>query len=373
MNPLLDRALAFLEDVYDPELALFPFATRLEGGRYVSTFEEPGALRYSINCLLGLKQAERNGTASPLVHEVDALVARFTERHYARIQNHGDLGLLLVLLADGFEAGVSEDALRRVAEVAERDETATLPLQDVCWMLWGTVALARREVAGAAPVAHRLFRALHRGFFNRDSLLPRHTNRLVRRNSVSFGGVVYFLRALHEYADYFGDEYAAGLFRFGVGRIQDIQGALGEWPWLIDVDAAAPIDIYPVYSVHQDSMSMLFLLPALDLGLPGARESIERSYAWVLGDNEISTPMIMDDPFFRYRSLERRGGMQRPRRYFRSLPGVVRVSRPLAARAGGVRVNRECRSYEMGWVVFAWAGRPERLSVRPGERPVEFG
>jgi hypothetical protein len=373
MNPLLERALVFLENVYDPERALFPFSTRLVDGRYVSTYEEAGAIRYSINCLLGLRQAERHGVDSPFAGEVDRLVQRFTERHYARIRNHGDLGLFLVLLADRFEAGPAEDALRQIAEAAERDEAATLPLQDVCWMLWGAVALARQEVTGAAAVADKLFRALHREFFDSNSLLPRHTSRLWRRNSVSFGGVVYFLRALHEYADYFRDEYAASLFRFGVRRVQDIQGSHGEWPWLIDVEAGVPIDVYPVYSVHQDSMAMLFLLPALELGLPGVRESIEQSYAWVLGDNEISTPMIVEEPFFRYRSLERRRGLQRPRRALKSLPGAVLVSRRLAGHAGRVRINRDCRSYEMGWVVFAWSGRRERLALRPGEQPIQFG
>ena len=373
MNPLLNQAVAFLEEVYDSERGLFPASTSLVDGRYVSTFDEPRALRYSINCLLGLKQAALKGVASPLVRDVDELVERFLAQNYPRVRNHGDLGLLLVLLADGFEADPAEDALQRIVEAAEREEIDALPLQDVCWMLWGAVALARNEVAGSAPVAHQLFRALHRGFFNRDSLLPHHTKRLWRRNSVSFGGVVYFLRVLHEYADCFGDEYAATLFRFGVGRVLDIQGSRGEWPWMIDVNAAGVIDRYPVYSVHQDSMSMLFLLPALDLGLPGVRESIERSYAWVLGDNEISTPMVMEEPFFRYRALERRGGLQRPRRYARSLPGVVRIARRRLAHAGGVRINRECRSYEMGWVVYVWAGRPERLALKLGERPVQFG
>jgi hypothetical protein len=373
MNPLLERALVFLEEVYDPQRALFPSSTRLVDGRYVSIYDERGALRYSINCLLGLRQAARHGAGSTFAGEVDQLIQRFTERHYPRIRNHGDLGLLLVLLADRFEAGPAEDALRQIAEAAERKEAATLPLQDVSWMLWGTVALARQEVAGAAPVADRLFRALHRGFLDRDSLLPRYTSRLWRGNSVSFGPVVYFLRALYEYADYFEDEYAATLFRFGVARIQDIQGSQGEWPWLIDVKAGVPIDVYPVYSVHQDSMAMLFLLPALDLGLPGIRESIERSYAWVLGDNELSMPMILDEPFFRYRSLERRGGLQRPRRYAKTLPGVVLASRRFAGKAGGLRVNRECRSYEMGWVLFAWSGRQERLAVRRGGQPIQFG
>jgi hypothetical protein len=372
MNPLLERALVFLEHVYDPERALFPFATTLEGGRYSSTFENPVALRYSINCLLGLKEAARHDVSSSLVRECDALVERFVTQHYSRITNFGDLGLLLVLLADGFEAGPAEDALRRIEKVAAVGRAAALPLQDACWMLWGAVALARAGVIGAERLAEKLFRDVERSFLNPDSLLPRHANRAYRRNSVSFGALTYFLRAVHEYATCFGDESAASLFRLALARVQRIQGPHGEWPWLIEVNTGVPIDYYPVYSVHQDSMSMLFLLPALDHGLPGVRESIERSYAWVLGDNAASTPMIVDEPFFRYRSLERRGGFQRLRRYVRSLPGVVRVSRRLAIHAAGVRINRECRSYEMGWIVFAWAGRRERLAVRQGDPPIQF-
>jgi hypothetical protein len=372
MNPLLERALGFLEDVFDSEQALFPSATTLDDSQYVSTFDSSSSLKYSINCLLGLKNAARHGISSPLVDECDTLVQGFITRHYTRIENYGDLGLLLVLLADRFESGPAEDALRRIARVADAGQTAALPLQDACWMLWGAVALARHQVPGAERVAESVLRDVQSAFFNRDSLLPRHINRVYRRNTVSFGAVTYFLRALHEYADCFGDEYVASLFRSGVRRIQGVQAPRGEWPWLIDVSTATPIDLYPVYSVHQDSMSMLFLLPALDLGLPGARQSIERSYSWVLGNNVISTPMIVDDPFFRYRSLERRGGLQRPRRYVRSLPGVVRISRRLSAQTSGVRINRQCRSYEMGWVVFAWSGRPERLAVTPGEPPVQF-
>ena len=373
MNPLFDRALGFLESVFDSERTLFPSTTILDETRYVSTFASPNSLRYSINCLLGLKAAAQHGVSSALVDECDTLVQLFITRHYTRIESYGDLGLLLVVLADRFEPGPAEDALRRITTMADNGGTAALTLQDASWMLWGAVALARHEVADAERVAAIVLRDVRASLFNRDSLLPRHINRAYRRNSVSFGGVTYFLRALYEYADCFGDENAGSLFRAGLSRIQRIQAPCGEWPWLIDARTATPIDRYPVYSVHQDSMSMLFLLPALDLGLAGVRESIERSYSWVLGNNAIATPMIVDKPFFRYRSLERRGGLQRPRRYVRSLPGLVYLARRHPAPRSGVRINRECRSYEMGWVVFAWSGRPERLAVTPGEPPVQFG
>ena len=65
VNPLLERALGFLENVYDEDSALFPFTTRLQDGRYVSSFGGSGAIRYTINCLLGLKAAAQKEVASP--------------------------------------------------------------------------------------------------------------------------------------------------------------------------------------------------------------------------------------------------------------------------------------------------------------------
>lgn len=374
-NPLVERATDFLRQVYDPHRALFPFTTRLSGGRYVSSFDGGSTIRYSINCLLGLRQAARSG-ANGFALEAERLTDAFIDRHRDELTNPGDLGLLLVLLADRFEGGLGSEALRQIDELRLRREVRRIPLQEVCWMLWGAVALSREGVPRAEETARDLYRQLHTEFFDRDSLLPRHTNRLYRRNSVSFGGVAYFLRALHEYAAHFDDEYAATLFRFGVQRILALQGPRGEWPWMIDVNAAAAIDLFPVYSVHQDSMAMLFLLPAFDMGIPGTAESIERSYAWVLGSNGVGAPMLVEDPFFRFRSLERFGAFQRPRRYLRSLPGISAISRRTASRTWGIHVNTECRSYEMGWVVYVWSGRPERLALRAdglGGPAIRFG
>ena len=80
----------------------------------------------------------------------------------------------------------------------------------------------------------------------------------------------------------------------------------------------------------------------------------------------------MQEPFLRYRSLERRGRLQRPRRYACSLLVHVRQHERLARQTDRVRLNTECRSYEMGWIVYAWAGRPEDFASRPAHPAVSF-
>ena len=135
-----------------------------------------------------------------------------------------------------------------------------------------------------------------------------------------------------------------------------MQGDLGEWPWLISVRRRLPLDFYPIFTVHQDSMSMLFLLPALDEGLP-VSAAIEQSFAWALGRNELATPMIRETPFVAYRSIERDEQYARVRRYLRTVPRSVAGTAGRSASCRGVRVNVECRSYHLGWILYAWSGR----------------
>ena len=101
---------------------------------------------------------------------------------------------------------------------------------------------------------------------------------------------------------------------------------------------------------------MLFLHPALDGGLP-VSDAIEKSLAWVMGRNELSTPMIHDRPFAAYRSVERIERLPRARRYLRSASRSVSGAAGRSAEGRGVRINTECRSYHLGWILYVWSGR----------------
>jgi hypothetical protein len=270
--------------------------------------------------------------------------------------------LLTVALSErGDDA--AERTVRRLAAAVADGKVERLALQEVSWMLWGLCAAARTGVTGSEAAARSLFRVLHGRFLNRDSLLGRHSSNPLRSHVVSFGATVYWLRALYEYASTFDDEYVDALFRFSTWRVMQIQGPLGQWPWMIAVASAQPVDPYPVFSVHQDSMSMLFLQPALERGVDGVEEAIGQSLAWVLGGNELEVDMVVPEPFFVYRSIQRKENLERARRYTRSLWRTVARRPSSYASEGTLRVNSECRSYHLGWVLYAWSGRSDLPDV----------
>ena len=133
-------------------------------------------------------------------------------------------------------------------------------------MLWGTSSWSHN--GRAAGLAERLFDLIRTHFVYAGSGLPRHSVARYRAHTVSFGSIVYFLRAIYAYGEAFDSDAARELFTNGVARVLTIQGDDGGWPWMIDVRTGRPIDLYPIFTVHQDSMAMLFLFPAEDCGIP---------------------------------------------------------------------------------------------------------
>lgn len=338
---------------WDDETSLFPYSSRLVSGRPVNDYENALAVRYTLTSLLGLARAART-SAGPEVGEIAARVESFERRQGGRMGNLADVGLAVLLRTELDDAHGANEALKRLGSWDLR--SPHLVMQDLAWALWGAVAAHRAGLAGAEDLARLLLSRVTE--LTSPGGLPFHSARRYRRRIVSFGAVTYYLRALHEAASALEDEDARLSFRAGLEITLALQGPLGDWPWMIDPVSGHALDRYPVFAVHQDSMAMLFLLPGLDRGLPGIEEAIDRSLDWALGRNELEVSMYVDEPvFFAYRSIERRERAARARRYLRSSVNVLtrRSAETLEART--LRLNPECRSYHLGWILYAWCDR----------------
>src|SRR5438105_4817504 len=332
-------ALDFLPRSFDDARGLCSFKAELVDGELVQDWSNRVAPRYTITSLLGLHAAGYDGAAP--------LTERFLELN--EITNPADKGLLAVLHCERGDLGGAAELVPQLHELAG----ARLEMQDLAWLLWGACAAARAGIAGAEPAAFALLTRMLDDYVHPRTGLPRHSLRPYRRGIVSFGSLVYFLRALHEAASTFGDRRAEELFRNGVAAALALQGPQGEWPWMIDVARGRAFDRYPVFSVHQDSMAILFLRPALDAAVAGAASAIDRSLHWVHGENELGLRFYLEEPFFfAYRAVERDESWTKARRYGRWLAARSATGVPVSR----LRVNRECRSYHLGWILYAWSG-----------------
>src|SRR4029079_4101910 len=86
--------------------------------------------------------------------------------------------------------------------------------------------------------------------------------------------------------------------------------------------------------------------------------AIEQSLAWPFGANELSIDFYPSNPFRAFRSIERSERAPRLRRYIRSHAHAL-AHRPATSEGARVRLNPECRSYHLGWILYVWSARRE--------------
>ena len=212
---LLAGCVENLLATFDERSGLFPYSTRLVDGALANDYDHPQAVRYTINSLLGLCEAGRVGAAGVTAQQAGELVETFLERALGRVETPADRGLLCLLLVDYVpeRATLAGELLARLAATLERGETAGLNMQDLGWITWGASAASGHGLEPGGDVAKRAFRLVCSELVEPETGLPRHSTRRYRRGVVSFGSLVYFLRACHAYATAFADEEAAGRFR----------------------------------------------------------------------------------------------------------------------------------------------------------------
>ena len=369
MIQICEDAAQWLDATWNDERALFPYSTRVVEGGYANDYGPlAGALRYSITSFAGLARMAAAEPGHPLASAVPLRLNSFLEKRLGDVKNFGDLGLLLAVCSeDAARHDAAEVMLATVAERAGAAHPRSATMQELAWMLWGLCAARRAGLSNAAAdaAAWRLYAFMEGRQVDPESLMPHHNRQHYRRAILSFGALVYYARALAEFATAFGDARVHRRFDETVERIVALQGPLGEWPWMIDARKGITLDRYPVFGVHQDSMAMLFLLPALDRGLD-VRDAILRSYRWIEGENELSVQMFEREPFNAFRAIELDMPLPRMSRYTRSLlrSAVGRASGDVPSER--LRINRECRSYHLGWRLYVWSGRADAARLLHG-------
>ncbi|MGW7261308.1 hypothetical protein [Streptomyces sp. NPDC054834] len=181
-----------------------------------------------------------------------------------------------------------------------------------------------------------------------------------------FADQTYPLQALaraHACGDGDGDPEALAASEACAARICELQGDGGQWWWHYDARTGGVVEGYPVYSVHQHAMAPTALFDLTDAGGTDFGAAIRKGLRWMtdvpeLAGSEHREPMILDELGATWRKVYR-GDPKKAVRAARGLssrvvPGLRltsldRVYRPLA-------VDRECRPYEFGWMLYAWQG-----------------
>lgn len=359
LGGLAELSLEALPRMFDQETGLFCQKTVADGDRHTN---RGGNVFYTAMSTVGiLRQPARSPeSVFPLGRALDGL-------HQVAAAGTSPQVLANVIWA----AALAED--RRGAaltgELAERRDLRNCESAALGHVIHGLAIAAEAypEQSGRAIEACRRWAAELLGRFSPRAELfgpfrrPTGVRSALIHRLTSFAAQVYPLHGLASFYRVTGEAPAPAL-RQVADRIVAAQGPLGQWWWLYSTQTRAILEGYPVYSVHQDGMAFMALLPVEALGEGAYREPLARGLDWLSGRNELSTDLVRRDPPIIFRNIQRAGsdadamfGISRAnlaRVVARSLrPGPDHVD----AEPAKLEVLRECRSYHLGWLLHAYA------------------
>ena len=358
--PLVELAIRGLEAMYDEEKALFCY--RLKQTR-VANVKEGISQRYTVMTLLGLLRAEAAGYRSPIdiSATVDALY-----RNTEWVDNIGDLGLLLWLSSvssrklDSFYATFDlENAFRNYSDSRKR------LTMELAWFLTGLTYASRAEQK-RPPYLELLARqtyALLQSNQGKDGLFGHMAKwnslaGVVRGHVGSFADQVYPIIALARFGEAFGVKEALQNSLQCANTICNLQGPLGQWWWHYDSTTGRVAGHYPVYSVHQHAMAPMALFAAQDACNADFREQIYKGLEWIGGANELQQSLEDKSASLVWRCI----------RPSQSASKLGKLSALVGQETTGtLHILHECRPYELGWLLYAFAGR-ESKAMQPTSR-----
>jgi hypothetical protein len=353
---LIGLALAGLVPMFNEEKQLFCYRLHSTNAGLVQEGLSP---RYTMMTLLGLHRAEETGVGSPVnIRQIFDGMLRDT----VWADNIGDLGLLLWTCAT-----IRPDRLRETwrklnfAKALDgfRDvgEGRTMEL---AWFLTGLAHTAPVEpaCAGLEASARRTYRLLKEnrgphGFFGHMAR-RKSVAGLLRGHYGSFADQVYPICALAAYSKAF-DPAAAAEARQSAEALCRLQGPLGQWWWHYDARRGTVFEEYPVYSVHQHAMGPMALFALDDIGTSDFVPFIYRGLQWVTGENELGYDMRDHSAQLIWRSFYYANAHNR---YFARLCGFADWAKR-GESTKDLQVMFESRPYELGWLLYAFAGRPQ--------------
>jgi hypothetical protein len=354
---LAELAIRGLTPMYDEDKRLFCHRLKQTPS---GNIREGISQRYTVMTLLGLLQAESAGYRSPIdiPATVDALYGN-TEW----VDNVGDLGLLLWLSSvssrnlDTFYATFDlSNALHRYSDARKRST------MELAWFLSGLAYASRaggKQQPHIEPLARQTYALLRcnqgkHGLFGHLAKWSSLAG-VVRGNVGSFADQVYPICAMAQFGQVFGLSEASRNALQCASAICSLQGPLGQWWWHYDSVTGRVAGRYPVYSVHQHGMAPMALFAAQDACNADFRKQIYKGLEWIKGANELQQNLEDESSNLIWRCIRPKSTS-----YFGRLSAVMGQENT----QGTLHILHECRPYELGWLLYAFAGR-ESQAMQP--------
>ena len=366
LRRLIDLASEGLVPMFDPQQQLFCYRLKKTESGLV---QEGISRRYTMMCLMGLRRLEESGAASPITI---APVLEGLLRDTSWVDNIGDLGVLLWACAVVAPERLSnlEKQLDVVHAFSRYRHTQQWRTMELAWFLTGLCywGLARPEkLAELKDSAFRTFTVLKKnqgeyGYFGHLARTGSIVG-MIRGRIGSFADQAYPIYAMTRFWQVFGEQTAREAALHCARALCQAQGPLGQWWWHYDAVNGQVVDRYPVFSVHQHGMGPMTLLALGEATQYDFTPWIYKGLRWINSHNELAFEMEDASARLVWRCVF--NSSFAPKKKCKAL-FRLRNHDGEQEPAKNLRVRFECRPYELGWLLYAFASRevsrPSQLS-----------
>jgi hypothetical protein len=317
------------------------------------------SVRYAAICQIGIQQWLRYHPedTQKLPNLWPALKSRIHQ-----ISNVGDIALCLWAAADTQQEDM-EAWTKAFTDLwlKQKNECNAVELG---WVVQATILSERLNdsklntvIAPVLEQSHRLLAGLFRpetGLFQRNY---RGGRMHIDRSVSSFADQVYPVVAMATYGKLTQDAKSREYAAMATDSICRLQGLQGQWMWHYDAQQGKVSEEYPVFAVHQHSMAPMAVLASDKVNHTDHNQSIELGMKWLWGSNELGENLVFQDQDIIWRDIERRepAKISRVLRGLCCAYGLNGLHRCLRKPWFGFKINHECRPYEYGWILYAWA------------------
>jgi hypothetical protein len=345
-----------------PELGRWSHIYHLDGRSLANQSVPESDVFYTLNVLLGFSRighlTSSHGFDLPEIFRTSvALVPKLNSPKYA-------YGMALWAAAElGFD--IPADTRTAIGSLVEdRKQWKDFRAQDLGLILIGCVEQARQNAGRWASTARDLFAFLNERYSCPSGLFYDEAIGARRRFS-SFATQTYLTLACYKFGEWSGNRRALALAKACTRTLIELQGPRGEWPWFFYTPAGRVVDWYEVYSVHQAGMAPAFLECAEQHDVPGATEALVKGFRWIFGQNQLNRSMLWKRLGLICRSQVRKGELEdRRQRAVRAIVNTLRRRSDSLIDASGLELRRECRSYELGWILWSLGCRSDLAEIQ---------